>query len=100
MRRDNGHSPYAITDRRAKTFSMLCRANVRFGSLADIERSCPLYPQKRTFFEVLNLFAKCHKGTFRYSSDHLFGRKNPPVFVCFAGLPTNALCNSVTACAS
>ena len=60
----------------------------------------PLYPQKQTFFEALGLFATCHKGTFRYSSDHLFGRKNALVFGHrFAG-PTKALCNSVTACAS
>ena len=55
----------------------------------------------KAFFEALGLFAKCHKGTFRYSLDHLFGRKNAPAFGhCFAGLTTNALCNSVTACAS
>ena len=56
------------------------------------------FPQKQTFFEALGLFAKCHKGTFRYSLKS--SGKSAGFLHCFAELPTNALCNSVTACAS
>src|SRR5262249_2063952 len=43
-------------------------ADVRFGSLADIERvdqGCPLCLRKQTFSKAVSMSAKCHKRTYR-----------------------------------
>src|SRR5262249_18325868 len=44
-----------------------------FGSKADIEARCPLYPQKRTLVERVGMSALCQKQTLSYSFDQIVG---------------------------